>query len=221
MKDEWRRLLASALASDVLFDEGVEAARNACVAGASIASAVIVAAAWYDNPLTGLPALRACMKRLSDLRLDVGEWQKALCRGTHPETGDGDFSPGFGFVNPLQAQAILDACRHLVAAQGNLQSCAFSAFFWENQERISAVSGPLNQAGLAALMFVDHRTDPEEAERSFLLWRIDTAVAAAERARRRGVPAFPFFTEQYVYEGSRPAAKTLDMQALLRQVGLG
>ncbi len=39
-------------------------------------------------------------------------------------------------------------------------------------------------------------------------------------ARRRGVAAFPFFTEQYVYEGARPPPKTLDLEDLMRQVGL-
>jgi hypothetical protein len=217
--DRWKQKLARELANEALFDEGVEAARNACVAGASIAAAVITAAAWYDNPLTGLPALRACMARLATLPFDPTAWRTAFARAPHPTTLDPDFSPGFGFVTAEQAEHVLDACRR-IAGSVTSGPRACSAFFLEHHRAICAASGPLNHAGLAALVFVDHGTGPEEAERSFLLWRVETAVAEAQGARQRGVGAFPFFTEGYVYEGPWPKAQSLDMAALMKEVGL-
>ncbi|HMA91428.1 MAG TPA: hypothetical protein VKP30_02035, partial [Polyangiaceae bacterium] len=55
------------LTKAILYDEGIEAARNACAGGASIASAAITAAAFYDSPLDGIHALRACMDSLQSL----------------------------------------------------------------------------------------------------------------------------------------------------------
>src|SRR5690348_16970803 len=102
--------LAAELARQALFDEGVEAARNACVAGAPTAAAVITAAAWYDNPLTGAPALLGCMALVSPLPLgDVTAWLDALRPAPHPTTGDPGFTPGFGFVSAAQAGAVVDA----------------------------------------------------------------------------------------------------------------
>ena len=121
---EWRSLLASSLSDPALFDEGVEAARNACVAGASIAAAIMASAAWYSNPLTGAPALSACMQRLSDLAFDVEAWQQAFLPRPHPDTGDPDFSPGFGFVNATQASAIVDACTRIVTSARDDEACA-------------------------------------------------------------------------------------------------
>jgi hypothetical protein len=216
----WRQRLAHELARAALFDEGVEAARNACVAGASIAAAAITAAAWYDNPLTGLPALALCMRRLAALPpVDVEAWRLGLAAD-----GDGDaapFTPGFGFVAPAQARSILEAARRLVDAAEPGEEPARARFYLRHHAALAAVSGPLNQTGLAALCFVDHGVDPEAAERWFMVWRIETAIGEAQQARARGLAAFPFFTEQYAYEGARPAAREWDLDALMRQVGLG
>src|SRR3954467_10792363 len=75
------------------FDEGVEAARNACVAGAPLAAAAITAAAWYDNPFTGPPALRAWRQRLGPLPLTLEAWLDALVPSIAAETDGACFSP--------------------------------------------------------------------------------------------------------------------------------
>jgi hypothetical protein len=217
----WRERLARELAGEALFDEGVEAARNACVAGASIAAAAITAAAWYDNPLTGVTALTRCMRQLEALPLDLEAWCLGLRGEIDPEIGDAPVTPGFGFVSAAQDESIRAACQRLVAAAGPGEDPARARFFLRHHAAIGAVSGPLNQAGLAALCFVDHGVDRDQAERWFMVWRIETAVAEAQRARQRGLAAFPFFTEQHVYEGARPApAPPWDMDDLMRKVGL-
>ena len=83
----WLERLWHELTQPACFDEGVEVARNACVAGASLAAAVISAGAYYDNPLSGVPALRACMKRLAVLPLELRAWQQALAPAPDPEAG--------------------------------------------------------------------------------------------------------------------------------------
>ncbi|MGH8610082.1 MAG: hypothetical protein ACREX9_22535 [Gammaproteobacteria bacterium] len=93
-------------------------------------------------------------------------------------------------------------------------------FFLENRRAICEVSGPLNQAGLAALTFADHGLGAEEAERSFLLYRLGPALAEAQKARRGGVQAFPFFSDRYVYDGTWPPARKLDLAQLMREVGI-
>jgi hypothetical protein len=212
------------LADGGLFDEGVEAARNACVAGASIASAAITAAAWYDNPLTGAPAVIECMARLSGLPFEVEGWVEALKPRSHPETSDPEFSPGFGFVGAAQGEAIIAACARLLQARiqaaGGRAGAPRSAFFLEHRRAIEAAAGRLNQAGLAALVFLDCAVDRDEAERTFLVCRIETAIAEAQRARSRGLSAFPFFAESYVYEGPRRPERSLDLDAVRRKMGL-
>jgi hypothetical protein len=220
------------LADDALFDEGVEAARNACVAGASIASAAITAAAWYDNPLTGAPAVVECMARLSGLPFEVDRWVEAVQPRPHPETSDPGFTPGFGFVGAEQAKAIIAACARLVQprvqasvqapdeGRGGRSGAPRGAFFLEHRRAIEAVAGCLNQAGLAALVFLDSAVDRDEAERTFLVCRVETAIAEAQRARSRGLSAFPFFADKYVYEGPRPPERSLDLGALRRRLGL-
>jgi hypothetical protein len=212
------------LADGGLFDEGVEAARNACVAGASIASAAITAAAWYDNPLTGAPAVIECMALLAELPLEVGRWVEALQPRPHPETSDPEFTAGFGFVGAAQAKAIIAACARLVQARVEARSGRPRAprgeFFLEHRRAIEAVAGCLNQAGLAALVFLDCAVDRDEAERTFLVCRVENAIAEAQRARSRGLAAFPFFAESYVYEGPRPPERSLDVGALRRRLGL-
>jgi len=207
------------LADDRLFDEGVEAARNACVAGASIASAAITAAAWYDNPLTGAPAVAECMARLSGLTFQVEDWVEALQPRSHPETSDPEFTAGFGFVGSAQGEAIIAACARLVQA-GDRPGAPRGAFFLEHRRAIEAAAGRLNQAGLAALAFLDCAVERDEAERTFLVCRIETAIAEAQRARSRGLSAFPFFGESYAYEGPRPPERSLDLDALRRRMGL-
>lgn len=218
MSDDWRWHLARELANEVLFDEGVEAARNACVAGASIASAAITAVAWYDNPMTGIPAMKECMDRLSSLPLEIEAWQLALAPRAHPQTCDPGFTPGFGFVSATQAQAILNAGRRLVADA--LEELTRSRFLLQHHSELYPISGPLNQAGMAALFFVDHKLAAEEAERCFLVWRVETAIAEAQKTRRKGLGAFPFLSECYAYEGPQPAVRKLDLADLLRRVGL-
>jgi hypothetical protein len=211
------------LADDGLFDEGVEAARNACVAGASIASAAITAAAWYDNPLTGAPVVIECMARLSGLAFEVKDWVDALQPKSHPETSDPEFTAGFGFVGAGQGEAIVAACARLVQARvqaGARPGALRGAFFLEHRRAIESAAGRLNQAGLAALGFLDCAVDPDEAERTFLLCRVETAIAEAQRARSRGLSAFPFFADSYVYEGPRPPEQSLDVDALRRRMGL-
>jgi hypothetical protein len=212
--------LAKELGAEALFDEGVEAARNACVAGASIAAAAITAAAWYDNPLTGAPAVLACMARIRPLPFDVSEWVRALAPGRHPETGDPDFTPGFGFVQEPAAAAVRAALARLATTRGGRPGRAKSAFFLEHGSAIAAAAGSLNQAGLAALLFLDDGVPDAEAERMFLLWRMDTAIAEAQRARSAGLSSFPFFGDRFTYEGTRPPERTLDLMALRRELGL-
>jgi hypothetical protein len=218
---DWRHSLAALLARPSLHDEGVEAARNACVAGASIASAAITAAAWYDNPLTGISALRESMVRLSSLRapFKVDHWVSVMGRTSHRETGDPDFSPGFGFVTDAQARLVFAVARRY-ASKTRENELPYTTFFVSNWSEIVAATGPLNATGLAALLFLDHAVAIDDAERCFLLWRLEPAIIAAQRARESGLAGFPFFTEQYVYEGSMPKRQPLDMDALMKEVGL-
>jgi len=213
------RRLAQELAEPVLFDEGVEAARNACVAGAPLASAAITASAWYANPLTGVPALRHCLELLLTLPLQLPAWQTALAARPHPETLDPAVSPGFGFCTALQARAVLGAAQRL-RGLGSDSCRSRLGFFLEHQPAIGPHSGALNQAGLAALVFADHGFDLDRGEREFLMLRIAPALAEAAQARRGGVRVFPFFSEEYRYEGTRPPVRKRNLEALMREVGL-
>jgi hypothetical protein len=206
------------LAQADLFDEGVEAARNACVAGASIASAAITAAAFYDNPLTGLGALRACMQRLESTPPELGALRSALAPSPPQDPSDAPFTPGFGFVSSAQASRLLAAAHRLLgpAAAGSPLGC----FLLSVYEQIAPLTGPLNHAGLAALVFLDHRVSPDQAERWYLLARVETAIAEAQKTRRAGLASFPFLSEKYIYEGPRPPVKTFDVDDLRRCVGL-
>ena len=207
--------LANELAQEELFDAGVEAARNACVAGATLAAAAITASAWYDNPLTGARAVLECMARLRDVGTDLDAWLRAFAPGSHPETAD-EWSPGFGFVDPAPA-------RVLVTSAARLSACPLAAklrFFLADADALTRQSGALNVAGLAALVFSDHDCANHEAERRFLLARVDVAMREAARARHFGIARFPFFTESYVYEGSSPPARRSNLAAAMRRVGL-
>jgi hypothetical protein len=218
MTQTWLDQLKAELARPALFDEGVEAARNACVAGASIAAAAITAAAYYDSPLVGIGSLRACMSRLAAVPCELPSWRAALAPGPADHGCDGPFTPGFGFVGATQAQAVLDACLRLAALGGG--PAGHCAFFTQHQAELTAWAGPLNPSGLAALAFVGAELDLESAERAYLCWRIETATAEAQRARRAGVAAFPFLSDSYVYEGTLPPERTLDLASLLEQAGI-
>jgi len=210
--------LIAALADPALFDEGVEAARNACVAGASIAAAAITAAAWYDNPLTGLGALHPCMDLLAGLPASLAAWRDAFTPRAHGLVGDA-VAPGFGFVTPAHATAIA-AAAHRLFADASAGGAWRGRFFVQHRDAITEVAGSLNAAGLAALGFVDHAIDREAAERSFLCARISTAIAEAQGARARGLARFPFFEDAYHYTGARPPPRAFDLAALRTRVGL-
>lgn len=217
--------LQAELARPGHFDEGVEAARNACVCGASLAAAVITAAAYYDNPITGIPALRACMTRLAALPLQpssfesssVELWRAVLRPDVLAPGGTQPFTPGFGHATPPQAAEALAGCRRLAAAEPGARRCAFVA---EWHAALSEVAGPLNATGLAALALLDAGVEPDTAERLYLSWRIAGTLAEAQRARSAGVGAFPFLSEGYVYEGALPAPRSFDYEELLTRVGI-
>ena len=219
MNHDWRARLAREISSEGLYDEGIEAARNACAAGASVAAAAITAAAFYDNPLTGVPALRASMKRLVDLPLERGAWLSALAGAPHPETGDPGFTPGFGFVSPAEASAVVGAL-HRLLVPWKAETRSRSAFFLAHRAAIMQVAGPLNVAGLCALSFVDHDVPVDEAEALFLVLRIEPAIREGQRARRAGLSAFPFYEFPYTYEGTAPEVRSYDVQKLMKEVGL-
>lgn len=208
------------MAQPDLFDEGVEAARNACVAGASLASAAIVASAWYDNPLTGVGALLDCLRLVRGLPHCVDSWRAALSPRPHPTTLDEDWVPGFGFSTASQAGTLLASARLIHDARHGCVGEDRLGFFLRYQAEIVPVSGALNATGLAALVFADHSTPADEAERAYLLTRVDVAVAEAARARAAGLASFPFFTNEYSYEGTYPPARPLDLEHLMREVGL-
>lgn len=217
MNEAAARLLEVELGRPAAFDAGVEAARNACAAGASIAAAAITAAAYYDNPLTGLGALRELMARLRDIPCELAGWRQALERGPHPETADLDFTPGFGFVTSAGAERTLAACRRLAELVPAAPRCRFMA---EHHGRIAERAGALNDTGLAALAYLDAGLDPESAERRWLGCKLAIAIEAGQRARRAGVAAFPFSFGRYVYEGPQPSPEPLDLRGLMRTLGV-
>jgi hypothetical protein len=219
MSDEALRLLETELSDPASFDEGVEASRNACAAGASIAAAAITAAAYYDNPITGLYALQALMSRLHAVPNRIADWQGVLSRRQHPETDDADFTPGFGFVTTARAERAIVICRRVAELTGTSPSsrCRFMA---EHHRGISEVAGPLNETGLAALVYLDADLDIDGAQRHWLSLKLAVALAEGQKARRAGIEAFPFSFARYVYEGHEPAPGSLDLAALKRQLGL-
>jgi hypothetical protein len=205
------------LGGDLFLDEGIEAARNACVAGASLAAALITAAAYYDNPFTGAPALRACMLRFGPLPLKLEAWLPEAARRDLDDRADAPFAPGFGFVLADQASAVQRECHRLVALGVAGPRCGFAL---EHHLALERAAGPLNATGLAALFFLDRGTPIDVAEQRFLLLRCELAMIEAEKARRAGIRAFPFLSERYVYEGDVPPGARLDVPALMRRLGL-
>ncbi|MFZ5889668.1 MAG: hypothetical protein ACOY0T_01255 [Myxococcota bacterium] len=215
VRELWREL-----SHPTLFDEGIEAARNACVAGASLAAGAITASAWYDNPLNGARALRESITRLRDLPCELQAWCARFAPTTHPETGDDDWSPGFGFVDASQAELLLEIAERLSPRVEACVPARHLAYFCQHHQELTAVSGHLNATGLAALVLCDHNYELDDAERTFLVARIDLALRQAALARRAGLANFPFFTEAYVYEGNSPPPRRLDLTKLMREVGL-
>jgi hypothetical protein len=209
--------LAIELASERLQDEGIEAARNACVAGASIAAAAITAAAYYDNPLTGIVALAACMVQLGDVPLDAESWARRCARCP---TAELPFAPGFGYVTLDRAAAVADAAARLLERARPERALPRLGFWLEQRQTLSAALGPLNAAGLAALVFLDREVPSLTAQRWFMARRIEVAMAEAELARAGGLGDFPFFSERHHYEGRTPSLRTLDLVRLMREVGL-
>jgi hypothetical protein len=219
VNQEFRARLAREISAESLYDEGIEAARNACAAGASPAAAAITAAAFYDNPLTGAPALRALMKRIAALPLDRAAWLSSLAGAPHPETGDPGFTPGFGFVSPGEASAVVGAL-HRLLVPWKPDTRTRSAFFLAHRAAITQVAGPLNVSGLCALFFVDHDVALDEAEALFLVLRIEPAIREGQRARKAGLSAFPFYEFPYAYEGTAPEVRSYDVPSLMKEVGL-
>jgi hypothetical protein len=218
----WESVLEVELSAAALWDEGVEAARNACVAGAPLASAAIAAAAFYDSPLVGGRAMLAAMARFTDLALDLPAWLEALRPGLEPESGETGFVPGFGYANAAREAAVLSAGEALRAhvPAGRL------AFCLEQRRALREHAGPLNVAGLCALLFLDAGLDAQEAELRFLLLRLRPALEAAQRAKRAGLTGFPFFEDGYAYEGRWPETRITEpcsdeeLEQLKKAVGL-
>jgi hypothetical protein len=208
-----------------LFDPGVEAARNACAAGASLASAAITAAAYYDNPLTGSGALVACLRRLGELSGDdlPGGSTAALARFIEAFERirvDEQPQPGFGHVTRAQALAVSELARELAAACDCPSGARRLLFFLEHAEPLFEALGALNPAGLAALVFHDHGVAEDEAEALYLMCRIEAAVREARAARAAGLSRFPFSAYRYVYEGARPPPRQFNWSLLIERCGL-
>jgi hypothetical protein len=213
-RSDWLSRLTLELTRAETFDEGVEAARNACAAGASLAAAVITAGAYYDNPFTGAPALRACMQRLTGLPLDLAAWRRALEPRPHDAAGV-VMTPGFGFVATGREQVFF-ALLGTYAGPG----AGRSRFVLEHREALARLAGPLNAAGLCALAFLDHDIDLDTAERQFWSLKIDVALREALAAQRAGVAAVPFGGVRYVYEGELPEPRRRDRRVLMQRLGL-
>lgn len=204
----------------MLFDEGIEAARNACAGGASIASAAITAAAFYDSPLVGIRALRECMELLQSLPFQLDAWLDTFRSRQDPTTRETTFAPGFGYVAPRQAAFLVSVCRrHFSQRSGQLKATRCS-FYLDHQEPILGTCGPLNRIGLVALVSSDLGIAVEDAERHFLLWQLDSAIREAQRARREGLSKFPFLSEYHQYEGTWPDPHQHRDDEYLIQIGL-
>lgn len=221
MSRAWVSVLEAHLDRAALWDEGVEAARNACVAGAPLAAAAITAAAYYDNPLTGGRAMLAARERFTALPLELAAW----CAAPAPQSIGPDEEagvPGFGFVTPDAEAAVLALAHELASLTRGVRL----RFFCEHASAIRAAVGPLNLAGLCALVFVDAELPTDEAERRYLLLRLGPALAAAQRARRAGLARFPFFEDSYHYDGGWPSERVpepcsdRELEQLKREVGI-
>ncbi len=209
--------MAERLAEPRLFDEIVEVARNACAGGASVVAAAIGCAAYLDNPLTGLPALRACMQRARALAPEDGDWLTRLAQPLRLPEEEARYLPGFGFVERRQADRIRRCAWSLVEA------CPERSWLLRRvlgSESAREALGPLNLTGLSALVLAAHGVQTRSAERLFLWWRMEPALAAAQEAREVGLSSVPFLADQMQYVGPRPALEPLSFDDLARKVGL-
>lgn len=209
--------LAHELGRAEAWDEGIEAARNACVAGASLAAGAIAAAAYYDNPLTGAPALRECLERVGPLPLALEAWREALTPRPHPAADGHPVTPGFGFVGPGRDGVFFGALARWVE---RASTAPRSRFLLAHRAVFEPLAGALNAAGLAAFACLDSGLDTDAAERRFLSFKLESALDEAQKAQRAGLRSIPFDGVRYVYEGTLPAPRTRDRQALLRRLGL-
>lgn len=214
------RELARTLRHEVLWDEGVEAARNACVAGAPISAALITAAAYYDNPFTGVRALVECMHRITSVPLEISDLHDSLANSPQPEADGLAFTPGFGFVTEAQAAYLRRKLGGWLRRHAALSRLERSALLAEHYSALCEAIGWLNPAGLTAFVFSDLGLSPDDAERWYLRVRLGPALRQAQRARQLGVGRFPFFSERYVYEGTWPEPVELDLSSLMQQVGI-
>lgn len=208
------------LDKDVLFDQLVEVARNACVGGASIAAAAVAAAAYCDSPLVGIPALRDCMRRLKDIPLELPNWCEAFPATRDASGPDSQYAPGFGYITPRVAVRVRVACRRVLVEQRRIGQGQLSAFYLAHHRELLRNCGALNSLGLMALVFVDQDLQPDDAERYLVVWQLNRAIIEAQKARQIGAGQFPFLTEQYNYEGPWPARPHVSDRDYLREIGL-
>ena len=152
-----------------------------------------------------------------DLPYELPAWLRALTPAPHPETGDPDFVPGFGFVQPVA----VDALHGIAARMLSTHALPRLAFLRQHHARLAEHAGFPNVAGLCALIFLDRKLSHDDAERTFLMLRLEPALAAAQRARAAGLAAFPSFQDRHVYEGSWPAPHAAPDYAIMKkEVGL-
>jgi hypothetical protein len=129
---------------------------------------------------------------------------------------------GFGYLGEASAAHVLASG---VALAPQLAGTRLR-FLLEHERAIRARAGALNVAGLCALVFADAGVEADAAERLYLLLRLGPALAEAQRAKRAGLAAFPFFENAYAYEGEWPAAPASEpcsearLSQLKRAVGI-
>lgn len=204
----------------LVFEQALEIARNACVAGASIAAAAIGVAAFCDSPLVGVPALRVCMARLAHLELTAEAWRRAFRRGCTGIERQSEPAPGFGYVNAACAANVRAACRRILTAQQRRSGGRLTRFFLAQHTRIDRTCGALNPIGLMALVFVDEGVVPARAERHFLYWHIRRALVEAQRSSVIGTGRFPLLSELQQYEGTWPEPHQQPTRDYRREIGL-
>ncbi len=198
-------------------DEGTEAARNACAGGASLSAAAITAAAYADNPLSGVPAMVRCLQVFRAGPSEVERW-------LHAPRHEREATGGARLEVSVEPRASAPDQSHPVdtAAEQLLHQCGCR----HRSRRLRAyvthtpVATRVNPAGLAALVFADHEVPHDLAERCFLSWRITPALAAAQQVRGMGLDRFPFLRDCLVYDGPRPSVEPLDLEALLQRLEL-
>jgi hypothetical protein len=208
------------LLHEILFDEGIEAARNACVAGASIAAAAIVAAAYSDSPLVGLPALRDCMRQVEALPFTIDAWRTAFKCHRDTDSQEIIFAPGFGHVTEQQAAFLLSAGQRLSARMSRPNVGSRTAFYLNHHTQITSECGALNRVGLMSLVCVDQQISYDDAEYMFVVLRIKNAISEAQKVRHDGLDQFPFLSEQFHYEGQWPMQQTVFADDYVHQIGL-